>query len=392
MIPAMTDPDLPHARPGVGAFCLSFLPYSQTFVYDELVHLARYRAEVFTPLRRNADRFPFPAVHAVADEAGPGAWRERWYRWRAWNPGFHERLATGGFRVLHAHFGWAGVYALPHAERLNLPLVVTFYGYDVPLLTQPARYWPRHWRYWLGAGRLFRRADRILAVSRDLVDRLVALGAPPERTQLKHIGVRIPEPRPGERPAGPLQVLMVGRFVEKKGFEYGLAAFAGLCRRGVEARLTVAGDGPLAPAYRRLVAESGIGDRVNFPGVLRHGAVLDAMRRSDVFMLPSVTARNGDREGNPTVLKEACAVGLPVVATRHAGIPEAVDDGESALLVAERDAAGLEDGLTRLTDPALRARLGDAARARMIRDFDIRRITAEVESLYDEVAEARARR
>lgn len=388
----MTDPDLPHARPGVGAFCLSFLPYSQTFVYDELVHLTRYRAEVFTPLRRHADRFPFPAVHAVADESDAGAWRARWYRLRAWNAGFHARLAEGGFRVLHAHFGWAGVYALPHAERLNLPLVVTFYGYDVPLLSQATRYWPRHWRYWLGAGRLFRRADRILAVSQDLVDRLIALGAPAERTHRKHIGVRIPEPKPAERRPGPLRVLMVGRFVEKKGFEYGLQAFAGLVRRGVDARLTLAGDGPLAPTYRRLIAESGIGDRVDFPGVLRHAEVLETMRRSDVFLLPSVTARNGDREGNPTVLKEACAIGLPVVASRHAGIPEAVDDGASALLVAERDTAALEDRLARLTDPALRARLGGAARERMIRDFDIRRITAQVERMYDEVAEARARR
>lgn len=388
----MTDPDLSHTRPAVGAFCLSFLPYSQTFVYDELVHLTRYRAEVFTPLRRGADRFPFPAVHAVADESGAGPWRERLYHLTAWSPRFHRRLATGGFRVLHAHFGWAAMYALPHADRLNLPLVVTFYGYDVPLLSQPRRYWPRHWRYWLGAGRLFRRADRILAVSQDLVERLIALGAPPERTQVKHIGVSIPDPRPAERAYGPLRVLMVGRFVEKKGFEYGLRAFAGLLRRGVDARLTLAGDGPLAPDYRRLVAELGIGDWVEFSGVLRHEAVLETMRRSDVFLLPSVTARDGDREGNPTVLKESAAVGLPIVATRHAGIPEAVDDEISALLVPERDAPALEERLFRLTDPALRARLGGAARDRMIREFDIRRITAQVETIYDEVAEARAGR
>jgi glycosyltransferase involved in cell wall biosynthesis len=381
--------------PRVGVFCLSFLPYSQTFVYDELVHCTRYRPEVFTPLRRNSDRFPFPAVHAMASESLGGAvrWRERLYRFTGVSPAFHRRLRTGGFRVLHAHFGWAAMYALPHAALLDLPLVVTFYGWDVPLLHSPRRFSPRHWRYWLGSRWLFRRADRILAVSRDLVDRLVALGAPPERTQVKHIGVTIPPPRAGDRAPGPFRVLMVGRFVEKKGFEYGIEAFGRALSRGLDARLRIAGDGPLRPVYERLLGELGLGDRVEFLGVLRHDEVLEAMREADVLLLPSVTARNGDREGNPTVLKEACALGLPVVATRHAGIPEAVEDGVSALLVPERDAAALADRLALLLgDAELRARLGGAARERMIRDFDIRRITAGVEALYDEVVEARARR
>jgi colanic acid/amylovoran biosynthesis glycosyltransferase len=186
---------------------------------------------------------------------------------------------------------------------------------------------------------------------------------------------------------------MVGRFVEKKGFEYGIEAFGRALSRGLDARLRIAGDGPLRPVYERLLGELGLGDRVEFLGVLRHDEVLEAMREADVLLLPSVTARNGDREGNPTVLKEACALGLPVVATRHAGIPEAVEDGVSALLVPERDAAALADRLALLLgDAELRARLGGAARERMIRDFDIRRITAGVEALYDEVVEARARR
>jgi glycosyltransferase involved in cell wall biosynthesis len=378
--------------PRVGVFALSFLPYSQTFIYDELTHLARYRAEVFTALRRGEDRFPFPDVHAVAHEPA-GSPAERAYRLTAWSPRFHRRLAEGGFSLLHAHFGWSAAYAMKHAGRLGLPLVVTFYGFDVPLLASPLRFRPDHWRYWLGSRRLFRQAARILAVSQDLVDRLVALGAPREKTVLKQIGVAIPAPRPAERAGGPWRVLMVGRFVEKKGFEDGIRALAQAVAAGRDARLEIAGDGPLQPAYEQLIRDLGLGERVRFLGPLRHQQVLDTMALADVLLLPSVTARNGDREGNPTVLKEAAAAGLPIVATRHAGIPETVDDGVSALLVDERDPAALADRLTRLLDDqALRARLGGAARDRMVRQYSIETVTARLERMYDEVVEARARR
>jgi colanic acid/amylovoran biosynthesis glycosyltransferase len=108
--------------------------------------------------------------------------------------------------------------------------------------------------------------------------------------------------------------------------------------------------------------------------------------------VPSVTARNGDREGIPNVLKEASARGVAVVATRHGGIPEAVDHGRTGLLVPERDARALHDALQALaSDPGLRRRLGDAGREKMAREFDVRRQVAELEELYDRVLEESGR-
>jgi glycosyltransferase involved in cell wall biosynthesis len=110
------------------------------------------------------------------------------------------------------------------------------------------------------------------------------------------------------------------------------------------------------------------------------------MRRASLLAAPSVTARNGDAEGLPTVIVEAAACGLPVVSTRHSGIPEAVVDGETARLVPENDSQALAESIRLLLGSAqLRARMGAAGRRLAEEKFDLQRQTARLERIYDEV-------
>jgi glycosyltransferase involved in cell wall biosynthesis len=141
---------------------------------------------------------------------------------------------------------------------------------------------------------------------------------------------------------------------------------------GVDVRCRLIGDGEDEPMLRDRIAAAGLGSIVTLEGRRTRAEVVDALGEADVLVAPSVVARNGKREGIPVVLMEAMSCGLPVVASRLSGIPELVEDGVSGLLVTPGDSDAIAAALRRLVDdPALRRRIGEAARARVVRDFDL---------------------
>jgi colanic acid/amylovoran biosynthesis glycosyltransferase len=378
-------------RGRVALFSTNFLEYSQTFVYDELVHHRRYEVEVFARNRTNHDSFPHPRVNSLAPTRSlAGKLEALLYATTTYSPSHRRKLEDGCFDLLHAHFGPGSIYALPYQRALRLPLVVTYHGYDVPLLSSPRRLRPKYWRYWLRSGAMLKRVTRFLAASNELRDMLIELGAAEDRVRVWRLGVRIPELAPPERSGK--NVLMVGRFVEKKGFEYGIRAFARATTPHDGAMLHIVGDGPLRATYDAIVAELDISDRVRFLGILSHEDVLRTMEAMDMLIACSVVAKNGDRESGLLVAKEAGARGLPVIGTHHGGIPEIVDDGETGFLVPERDVDALASRLTALfSDPSLATRLGTAARRKMQREYDITARVEELEAHYDEaIAQHRA--
>ena len=279
--------------------------------------------------------------------------------------------------------------ALPIAQALGIPLVVTFHGADA---TKETHYRPRlvpH-IYQRRLAALQREAALFVCVSEFVRERLLARGFPPDKLEVIHQGVEIGDVHPPE-PSGPDDpiVLFVGRFVEKKGVSDLIAAMRLLESRGREARLVLIGDGPLAAALR----DEARGLRlVSFLGWLPNDEVRRAMRRAVAVCVPSATAGEGDSEGLPTVIFEAMAEAAPVVATRHAGIAEAIEHERTGLLVPEGDPPALADALERLiAQPALRTQLGIAARAVAAERFSALRQSRQLEAALLRVAgEARA--
>jgi colanic acid/amylovoran biosynthesis glycosyltransferase len=179
---------------------------------------------------------------------------------------------------------------------------------------------------------------------------------------------------------------MIGRFVEKKGFDYGVRAFAAAARAEPGMKLTVVGDGPMDQQLRALVQQEGVADRVDFTGPLPPEQVAALLATSHALLAPSVIDREGNRESGLIVVKEASASGTVPVGTLHGGIPEIIDDGITGYLVPERDVPTLTDRLQRLArDRALWMQLAGAGRAKMEREYDNRARVAALESLYDEV-------
>lgn len=271
-----------------------------------------------------------------------------------------------------AEFGPTGVAVMDACRVLGLPLVVHFHGYDASVRSVLEQ-------YAAGYAAMFRQASALVAVSRAMRRKLMEMGAPPERVHHNPCGVNCDLFGGAEPARSPPLVVSVGRFVEVKAPQLTLAAFAEALRERPEARLRMIGDGPLLADCRRLAARLSIDHAVTFMGRQPHHVVAEEMRRARLFAQHSVEAASGASEGTPVAVLEAGATGLPVVATRHGGIPDVVTDEETGLLVEERDVAGMARALLRLLhDPAEAGALGGAARRHVRENYSAERSVARL--------------
>jgi len=298
-------------------------------------------------------------------------------------------LPVRSYDVCYCAFGMDA----PHALRLRRvgalggELVVAFRGADTTKYV--ARRGPRVY------ARTFREARLLLPVCDFLARRLVQLGAPPDRVVVHRTGIdlrRWPYQERHAASAGGLRLVSVGRLVEKKGIAQVLRALRLLRDRGIRAEYRVFGDGPLRESLMALTAELGLHEQVLFQGRQGQEAVREGLAQADVLVAASVTAADGDEEGIPNVLKEAMASGMPVVGTRHAGIPELVEDGISGWLVPERDVAALAAALARLAaEPERWASMGRAGRAKVEREYDIHRLNDRFAGMLETLIRPEAR-
>ncbi|WP_272977057.1 glycosyltransferase [Deinococcus geothermalis] len=361
------------------------LPYSETFILNQGESLRQ-----FTPYyvgTRRVDGIATPAERTIVlDHRTPlGRSEELLYKATGFSPQLLRRVRAVQPLLLHAHFGFDGAMVLPLVRRLRRPLIVTFHGRDATMrdeyLKRAGSLRERRLVAW--RSRLIREGALFIAVSEHIRRQLLDQGFPHEKvvTHYNGIDTRFFTPEPGTPPAAEPTVLFVGRFVEKKGAFYLLRAMHAVQRLVPEARLVLIGDGPQRPALEALAQQLGL--RCAFVGKQPLGVVREHLRAAWVFCLPSVTASNGDTEGLPTVLLEALATGLPTVTTASAGNPEAVRDGETGLVVAERDETALARALVRLLrDESLRCRLALAGRRAVEQGFDAERQARGLEALY----------
>lgn len=290
----------------------------------------------------------------------------------------HERIDA----VL-AEYGQVGVHVMAACRLAGIPLIVHFRGKDASNEKVLAQYLPRY-------KKMFAQAAAVIAVSREIRDRLESWGAPSDRLYVIPSGVD-PGRFTGADPArvGPM-FIAVGRFVAKKAPHLTIAAFARVVEREPAARLRMVGDGPLEDEVRTAIAEHGIEGQVELLGRLSSDEVAQLMAESRCFVQHSMTTPDGDTEGAPKTVSEAQMAGLPVVATRHAGIPELVIDGESAFLVEEGDVDQMAAAMIRIAqDPELAARMGRRARQHAVEHLALERSIGEIADVIQAAVDAR---
>ncbi len=311
--------------------------------------------------------------------------------------GFAYRLRAvarhGRVDVLHCHFGTRAhlAAALRSLGLVDAKIITTFHGFD--LSAHLKRKGRNHYQL------LFRFGSLFLPISETWARTLRELGCDPSRTQVHRVGVdcalnEFRERRLDPRANAPVKLISVGRLVEKKGHAYTLRALAHLrqARPELSVTLDIVGDGELTDALKGEAAALRIDDIVRFHGGLPHAQTLALLEEAEIFILPSVTAGDGDMEGIPVSLMEAMARGMPVISTYHSGIPELVEDGVSGFLVPERDVAALAGAIARTIDSAPRwPEIGRAGRRTVEDNFNRRKLGLRLLEHYRGLAPQQAR-
>jgi colanic acid/amylovoran biosynthesis glycosyltransferase len=296
---------------------------------------------------------------------------------------FFETMAFANrprFDVIHCHFGPNGVRGLNLRDVGALQgkkMITSFYGYDVSEFPRQRRRNPYT--------KLFARGDLFLSLSQRMKQKLIELGCPAGRIVVHPLGVNtaLLPPKAERQPSRALRILTIGRMIPKKGMACALKAVATLIKEHGDIEYVIIGDGPLRGQLEGLARSLGITNAVRFAGWQARPEVVKALSEADILLAPSVTSESGDQEGTPVVIMEALACGVPVVSTRHAGIPEVVDDGVSGFLVPERQPEALALALQRLVrDPEVRERMGASGREDMRARHNIRQLNENLLEIY----------
>lgn len=281
--------------------------------------------------------------------------------------------------IVHVHCHWAtypATVGMLIKQWARIPFSVTAHAYDI------------HMMPWMLPAKL-ETADFFVTCA-DYNRRYLATLCSPQaagRIVLNYHGTDLERFQPGERsPGRQFRIVSVGWFKEYKGFHFVVDAVAMMARRGIDVVLHLAGDGPQRGYLQEQASRLGIADRVVFHGYLDHGQLVRLYRDCDAFAMGSIEMTNfGRQDVIPNVIAEAMAVGLPVVATRMGGVAELIEDGESGLLVPQRDSGALADALTRLAkEPALAAALRRGGLAKVRRIWDRNQNLEELARLFDE--------
>lgn len=364
--------------PAVAVYLPEFLKLDMLHVYRQISALPTLPCHVFTHKRENPAPFPFHErrLHLLP--------RPRMRAWRRWvNISLRQRpwqlfdwelrhlileLTRVEAKLLHVFFGHIAPQFRPLMRAWPHPVIVSFHGADAGIhMDKPG--------YRKAMQEVFELGRLMLCRSESLAHDLQALGCPPEKIRLWRTGIPLEDwpfqPAPDQTEDGVLRLIQVCRFMEKKGLDLTLEAFAVVLTRHPKAILHLVGDGPCMAALKEQAERLGITKSVRFPGFRVQSTVKAILYRCHLFLHPSRTSADGNREGIPNAALEAMAAGVPVVATTHGGFPEAITSGENGILVPENRADLLAEAVLKLLEaPAQRLAMAQKARQTIELQFD----------------------
>ncbi len=387
------------SRPHVISLCGTFLKPEMQSIYRQVIGLKRVRTTVYTQTHENAEMFPFEPVVTMQKLARPrlrGNFILRfWYKHvlKVWPPPFAinkevkpyypydlvDLLKRDKPALVHVYYGHKAVHFHDMIRAWGGPFVVSFHGVDVSKFLGESDYAER-------LKRVFEEAKLVMARSQSLLDRLVQLGCPPEKLRmnrtpipLEHLSATVRRP-PAD---GQWRLVQACRLIQKKGILTTLKALAIVKEKYPQVRYVLCGEGPLKPKIEESVKKRGLEDNVELLGWLDQQQLLEQYRIAQMFLHPSEKTKEEDQEGIPNSMLEAMATGLPVVATLHGGIPEAVTNRQDGLLVPEKSPEELAAAILQLMDNASELERTSVAAAASVRaNFGSEAQVAAMEDVY----------
>lgn len=383
------------SKPAVVIYRYSLLPPSETFILGQAESLQRFTPYYVGSHVRKGGLLTPKERTLVVNRGGSIGWaREVFYKLAGlvpyklagFTPTFVKPVQKLNPVLIHAHFGIEGTLALPLRRRLNVPLLVTYHGFEELIADEFAQSSDFNHRvvYLRRRDVLKREAQLFIAVSNYCKENLLKQGFPSNKIIVHHIGIDTnlfqPDPAVAREPI----VLFVARLVEKKGCEYLIRAMSKVQAVRPDVELVVIGDGELRPFLEELAKEKL--QRYRFVGVQPPESVRAWMNRAKVFSVPSIVAKSGDAEGFGMVFAEAQAMGLPVVSFATGAINESVAHGEVGFLAAERDWEKLAQYILLLfEEDNLWNRFSEFGQSRVRTLFDLKKQTSALEDIYEQV-------
>lgn len=377
-----TDPG-----PVVAFYCATFLKPEMLHIYRQINGLQRVRPLIIAQKRENPDTFPFERIDIVPRPATHFL-RRFWFRQicnKPWQISAHELRAITNLlnrkqaQLLHIFFGHIAVHLLPLIRGWSRPSVVSFHGADV-LVDMDKRAYRRATKEMLEA------VTRVFVRSASLKGAVVELGCDESKIDIVRTGIPLHEFSFRERDFpenGEWRFLQASRLVQKKGIATTLHAFTDFLQHYPRATLTIAGEGPMLAELKELTRKLKIADRVVLPGFVPERELREIYYASHIFLHPSETGSDGNQEGIPNSMLEAMATGLPVFATNHGGIPEAIENGKSGVLAPERDHEALSHALLEaVQDRQFLSRVARNGAEAVAQKFDQRNQIRRLEEIY----------
>jgi colanic acid/amylovoran biosynthesis glycosyltransferase len=377
----------PDSRPVIACYCTTFLKPEMLHIYRQITALERCIPVVIAQKREQAGHYPFERIHIVP-KPSTHFLRRFWFRQlrdTPWKISDKELRALQGIlsetdaRVLHIYFGQIAVNLLPLIRLWMRPSIVSFHGADVTVdMNKPA--------YREATRQMLSSVKLVLVRSESLRRAVIRLGCDEGKIEIQRTGIPLEQFPFRERrfpQNGEWRLVQAGRLIEKKGLPVTLRAFAVFLRQYPNAKLTIAGEGPLLAELQDLSRELNIDGRVSFTGFVSQEQLREIYYASNIFLHPSQTGRDGNQEGIPNSMLEAMASGLPVFATQHGGIPEAIENGVSGVLVPERDHQKLAAALLdTVQDPGFLSRIARNGAEIVRKNFDLRAQAQRLEEIY----------
>ena len=371
----------------VASYCATFLKPEMLHIYRQITALRRVRPVVVAQKLENQERFPFRDIHVIRKPTFHFL-RRIWFKQIADRPwrisqtevrAIERALTESNAQLLHIYFGHIAVLLRPLIRQWQKPALVSFHGADVLVdMQKPV--------YRRATEEMLSLVKRVLVRSDSLRQAVIDLGCAPEKIEIQRTGIPVGEfpfrqrSIPGN---GQWRLLQAGRLIGKKGLKTTLRAFAKFRKEFPAARLTIAGEGPQLAELQSLARELHLAKAIDFAGFVSQEKLRELFYNAHIFLHPSETGRDGNQEGVPNSMLEAMASGLPVFATRHGGIPEAVENNVSGILVNERDHGALADGLIEILKSPDRLRtMGCLASESVARNFSQTEQARRLEEIY----------
>jgi colanic acid/amylovoran biosynthesis glycosyltransferase len=357
-------------------------------IYRQITALERCSPVVIAQKREQAQRYPFEPIY-MAPKPSTHVLRRFWFRQLRdvpWQISDRELRVLQGIlnktnsRLLHIYFGQIAVHLLPLIRSWKKPTIVSFHGADVTVdMNKPA--------YRDATRQMLDEVNLVLVRSESLRRAVIHLGCDERKIAIQRTGIPLDEFPFRERnfvaAAKEWRLVQAGRLIEKKGLPVTLHAFELFLRQHPNANLTIAGEGPLLGQLQNLARELNIDARVSFTGFISQEQLREIYYGSHIFLHPSQRGQDGNQEGIPNSMLEAMASGLPVFATDHGGIPEAIQNGVSGMLVSERDHEKLAAALLDAThDPGFLSRIALNGAESVRKNFDLRAQARRLEDTY----------